>query len=284
MARPLRIEFPGALYHITVRGNNKKNIYIDDSDRWNWMSVFAEVAERYNWACYSYCLMNNHYHLLVQTAEGNLSQGMRQLNGVYTQRFNRSHGRVGHLFQGRYKAILVQRDAYFLELCRYIVLNPVRAGIVPSAEEWPWSSYQYIIRQQQSPAWFHCNKLLLKFASDRGEAVSEYVDFVSRGVGLPSVWDRLRNQIYLGDRNFIEAMQHQMPEKSDVGEVPALQRRPAPQSISLYAQHAASRDHAIYKAYSSGGYTQRELAEFFGLHYSTVSRVVRKQESATRKT
>ena len=127
MSRPLRLEFPGALYHITSRGDRRENIYEDDIDRKKFLTVFASVITQFNWHCYAYCLMDNHYHLLVQTADSNLSKGMRQLNGVYTQAYNRRHNKTGHLFQGRYKAILVDEDSYLLELSRYIVLNPVKA-------------------------------------------------------------------------------------------------------------------------------------------------------------
>ena len=130
MARPLRLEFAGALYHVTSRGDRREDIYLDDGDRQDWLAVLAHVCERFNWVVHAYCQMTNHYHLLVETVDGNLSQGMRQLNGLYTQRFNRRHRQVGHLFQGRYKAILVQKEAHLLELSRYVVLNPVRAGMV----------------------------------------------------------------------------------------------------------------------------------------------------------
>ena len=146
MSRPLRIEFPGALYHLTSRGDGRDDIYLTDDDRALFLSVLGQVCERFNWECHSYCLMTNHYHLMIETPDGNLSQGMRQLNGVYTQRFNQQHQRVGHVFQGRYKSILVQKESYFLELSRYIVLNPVRAGMVVKAENWQhYSSVSKII-------------------------------------------------------------------------------------------------------------------------------------------
>ncbi len=129
MVRPLRIEFPGAVYHLTSRGNARNNIYLDDYDRQRFLKILANVIDRYNWLCHAFCLMDNHYHLLIETPDPNLSMGMRQLNGVYTQGFNRIHNRVGHVFQGRYKAILVEKDEHLLELCRYIVLNPLRAGM-----------------------------------------------------------------------------------------------------------------------------------------------------------
>jgi putative transposase len=137
MSRPLRLEFAGALYYIASRGNGRNLIYLQDDDFELFLQVLADVCERYNWVVHAYCLMSNHYHLLVETPDANLSQGMRQLNGVFKQSMNRKHHRVGHLFQGRYKAILVDKDAYLLELCRYIVLNPIRANMVNSPDEWP---------------------------------------------------------------------------------------------------------------------------------------------------
>ncbi|WP_095211313.1 transposase [Endozoicomonas ascidiicola] len=135
MSRPLRIQYAGALYHVTSRGNERKPIYREDADFQLFLATLAEVCDRFNWVIHSFCLMTNHYHLVVETPDANLSQGMRQLNGVYTTRFNRKYGRVGHLFQGRYKAILVDKDAYLMELSRYVVLNPVRARMVESPND-----------------------------------------------------------------------------------------------------------------------------------------------------
>ena len=142
MARPLRIQYDGALYHITSRGNARKAIYRDDEDRRIFLDILFNVNKRYNWICHAYCLMNNHYHLIIETPDGNLSKGARQLNGVYTQTYNKRHHRVGHIFQGRYKAILVEKESHLLEVCRYVVLNPVRAKAVARPEEWRWSSYR----------------------------------------------------------------------------------------------------------------------------------------------
>src|SRR5581483_6583427 len=141
MARPLRIEYPGALYHITTRGNARRAVFKDASDRALFLDTLQRVSERYHWLCHAYCLMDNHYHLVLETLDGNLAQRMRQLNGIYTQAYNRRHRRVGHLFQGRYKAILVDKESYLLEVCRYVVLNPVRAKAVDHPGRWKWSSY-----------------------------------------------------------------------------------------------------------------------------------------------
>ena len=125
VSRPLRIEYEGALYHVTSRGNERKSIYRDEVDFYLFLDVLSEVCDRFNWVIHSWCLMSNHYHLVVETPEANLCAGMRQLNGVYTMRFNRRYRRAGHLFQGRYKAILVDKSAYLLELSRYVVIPSV---------------------------------------------------------------------------------------------------------------------------------------------------------------
>ncbi|MCP4252152.1 MAG: transposase, partial [Candidatus Scalindua sp.] len=142
MSRPLRIEYDGALYHLTSRGNARKPIFAGDEDRKIFLDTLDKVNDKYNFLCHAYCLMDNHYHLLIETPDGNLSNGMRQLNGVYTQRYNRRNRKVGHVFQGRYKAILIQKETHFLEVCRYIVLNPVRARAVSTPKEWKWTSYK----------------------------------------------------------------------------------------------------------------------------------------------
>jgi len=143
MTRPLRVDLAGALYHVTSRGDRREDIFHDASDREDWLSLLEQVCERFNWRCHAYCQMTNHYHVVVETPDANLSHGMRHLNGVYTQRFNRRHGLVGHLFQGRFKGILVERETHLLELARYVVLNPVRAGMVADAAEWRWSSIDH---------------------------------------------------------------------------------------------------------------------------------------------
>jgi putative transposase len=151
MARPLRLEYAGALYPVTARGDRREDIFVQDEDRSEFLSVLGEACDRFNWVDHSYCQMTNHYHPLVETVDANLSRGMRQLNGVYTPRFNLRHGLVGHLFQGRYKGILVQKDAYWLELTRYVVLDQVQAKRVADSADWPWSSYRAIIGEAPGP-------------------------------------------------------------------------------------------------------------------------------------
>lgn len=204
MARPLRIEYAGALYHVTSRGDNKAEIYLDDSDRLQFLETMEAVCERFNWVLHSYCLMDNHYHLLIETPESNLSEGMRQLNGVYTQRFNRKHERVGHVFQGRFKSVIVQKESYLLELARYIVLNPVRARMVRSAKNWPWSSYLTTIDVVALQGGVNPNWILAGFAKRKTTAIDRFTLFVADGKGQPFPWESLRNQVFLESEDFVE--------------------------------------------------------------------------------
>jgi len=165
MARPLRIEYEGAVYHVTSRGNARADIYLSDSDREMFIDVLEHVVERFGWVCHAYCLMDNHYHLMIETPQANLSRCMRQLNGMYTQRFNRAHQRVGHVFQGRFKAIVVDKDAYLLGLSRYIVRNPVAAGMVKRVGDWRWSSYAATVGVVQSPTFLDAAWLLSQYGS-----------------------------------------------------------------------------------------------------------------------
>jgi len=277
MARPLRLEFAGALYHITSRGDRREAIYEDDKDREHFLAVFAEVCARYNWVCHAYCLMSNHYHLLVETADANLSKGMRQLNGVYTQRFNSRHGRVGHVFQGRYKAILIDKQEYLLELARYIVLNPVRAEMVRSVAQWPWSSYRATAGQVDVPEWLEVNWILAAFGRRKAGAIEKYKRFIAAGKGLPSVWLRLRNQVFLGSDAFVEKHLKLLDGETELSEIPAGQKRSMPKSLAEYENAHPKRDAAIIAAYASGGYSQKEIGDYFGLHYSRVSRIVSKR-------
>jgi REP element-mobilizing transposase RayT len=280
MARPLRIEFPGALYHVTTRGNAAADIVADDVDRAALVELIGEVVERASWLCHAYCLMDNHYHLLVETPAGNLSRGMRHLNGVHTQRFNRRHGRVGHVFQGRYKAILVERDAHLLELARYVALNPVRAHLVGRAEDWPWSSYRATAGLDGRPDWLTVDWLLAQFAPVAAEAQRAYAAFVGEATA-ERPWRRLKRQIYLGGDDFVaQTAKHAATESA---EVPRVQRAAAAKPLDDYRAGAASRRDAMADAYASGVYSMSEIARHFGVHYTTVSRAVRAAERAVRE-
>jgi putative transposase len=277
MARPLRIEFDGALYHVTSRGNDRKAIFKDDSDRELFLKTLAQVNERFHWICHAYCLMNNHYHLVIETPDGNLSKGMRQLNGVYTQAFNKRHRRVGHIFQGRFKAILVQKDSHFLEVCRYVVLNPVRAKMVGQSRQWRWSSCRATAGSSQPHACLTVDEILSHFGQRKAAAQQKYGEFVQAGIGSPSIWDDLEAQSLLGVEGFAEGLRHHVTGKRKIREIPKGQRfagRPALAKLfSSKERPKPLRDQLIAKVVNEYGYSQAELASHLELHYSTISRI-----------
>ena len=221
--------------------------------------------------------MDNHYHVVVETVEGNLAQGMRHLNGVYTQTFNRTHDRVGHVFQGRYKAVIVEKDSYLLELARYVVLNPLRARMVKDVVTWPWNSYAAMTGTQAAPEWLQTDWILGQFAEQRSRAINLYVDFVRAGVGLPSVWDQLSGQVFLGSETFIKRMQR-LTDKTTIGEIPRAQRRPLAKPLDYYQNKHGDVKAAMVAAYASGDYSMQAIADFFRVHYATVSRAVNQKK------
>jgi len=276
MSRPLRIEFPGALYHITSRGDRREDVFEDDEDRRAFLKTLAQVVEQFNWLCYAWCLMDNHYHLLVQTPDGNLSKGMRQLNGVYTQVSNRRHERAGHLFQGRFKAILVDSDAYLLELARYVVLNPVRAGMVKRPGDWPWSSYRATVGREPAEGVLAVDGVLAQFAKRRGVAQERYALFVAEGIRGPSPWEHLKGQVFLGDERFVKRMQNRAAENQRLDvQIPVAQRRAPAPALSKIQMDERDRDAAIVRAHATGAYSYQQIADHFGIHFTTVGRIVR---------
>lgn len=273
MTRPLRLEFPGALYHVTSRGNRGHPIYRHDGDRRLWLEVLAHVCERHHFVIHSFCQMTNHFHLLVETVEGNLSQGMRQLNGLYSQEINRRHDLVGHLFQGRYKAILVQKESYLLEVSRYIVLNPLRARMVSSLDEWRWSSHHYMVRARRVPAWFQRDWLLEHFGTTQAAAVVAYQAFVLAGIGQASPLAATRHQLLLGDDDFVSRHQH-LQGAEEFEEMVRTERRAVALPLVEYPARYPDRDEAMARAYRSTAFTMSHIARAFGVSTKTVSRAV----------
>ena len=279
MARPLRIEYPGAVYHATSRGNEKKPIFKDDHDRESFLAILARVNKRYHWICHAYCLMDNHYHLLLETPDGNLSLGMRQLNGVYTQVFNKRHNRAGHLLQGRYKGILVQKDSHLLEVSRYVVLNPVRARMAETADAWKWSSYRATAGKGGPPACLTTDWILGQFSRQRSLAEKEYARFVQQGTGKESIWTGLRGQAILGEDEFVDGLINHLQKRKDVPEIPKKQRyalRPALETIfpERILRDKRKRDRKISEAVEKHGYTQRAIADHLGMHFTYISRIM----------
>jgi len=294
MVRPLRIEFPGALYHLISRGNERSAIFRDDWDRGFFLSTLGGVVRREGWLVHSYCLLGNHYHLLVETAEGRLSKGMHSLNSRYSQTFNRRHDRAGHVLEGRFKAILVEREAHLLELHRYIVLNPVRAGLVTQPEDWRWSSYRSTCRLRDRPSWLEVRWTLSQFGRDIRTAVSSYRRFVMAGIAADDPPDP-RAQIFLGGETFVADVCRRLAGRSLDPEIPAAQRQPRRPTLDEVSAVVSAEWHvpvddlarrrvgqpkiaAIYLGIRECGLSAREVGAAFGVKRGRVSNVVTEVE------
>jgi REP element-mobilizing transposase RayT len=292
MSRPLRIEFPGAVYHVTSRGDRREAIYHDDVDRTTQLEIIGQAMDRFDAQVLAYCLMGNHYHLVLHTRSANLSRLMRHVNGVYTQAYNRRHGLVGHLLQGRFKAILVDRAAYLMALCRYVERNPVAAKMVRQAGDWPWSSYRAHVGQVAAPRWLDSDGLhgyLLgrpaAHARDRARACQRYAALVAQSDPRDAdFWNEaLHGQIFLGDEAFAQRMQAlAQPQRAAAREAPRAQRRPQPAAWqALLARAGGDRNCALVAGYREGGMTMTALAAHAALSVSMVSRVVARAEKAS---
>ena len=226
MARPLRLEFPGALWHVLNRGVERRTIYLDDADRRAFLRLLQQSVTKSRWQLHAYVLMSNHYHLLFQTPEPTLSKGMKDLDGDYACYFNRRHSRTGHLFQGRFKSHLVDSESYMLEVARYVVLNPVRAFMVPAAGEWRWSSYRATAGLAAVPSWLDPGPILDRFhPADRVRACAEYRDYIAAGGERESPWKNLVAQMLLGGAEFLEKMEERVRARTLSREHSVAQRR-----------------------------------------------------------
>jgi putative transposase len=278
MARPLRIEYEGGVYHITARGNAGKEIYLEDGDREHFLEILGSSVERFHWICHAYCLLGNHYHLLLETPEPNLSRGMQYLNGVYTQWFNRHHARYGHLFQGRFKSIVVEKESYLLELARYIVLNPVRAGLVRSARDWRWSSYRATSGQAGTPEFLATDWLLAQFADTREPAIRAYRAFVKQGQGI-DVWSDSVSGVLMGRDAFVQRMRPLLTDVAENREFKQDDRLAARSTLDELFDDATdklTRNQRIYEAVRLHGYRLKEVGDHLGLCYSTISLIAKR--------
>ncbi len=226
MARPLRIEFSDAVYHVTSRGNGREAIVSDDADRDRWMRTVDRVVGIYRWRVFGFALMDNHYHLLLQTPEPNLSKGMQELNGGYAAYFNTRHGRPGHLFQGRFKAVLVEAEGHWDELSRYIHLNPVRAGLAKKPERWAWSSYRGYYRPAWRVRWVDYRRVLTEFGGDHAGGRQKYRTFIAAGLGrkLDTPLSSAIHGLVLGSDRFVDKIQSLISKRSPGPELPQLNR------------------------------------------------------------
>jgi len=282
MARQLRIEIPGGTYHITARGNVRRTIFRDDRDRQRMLAGVSTAVDEYGWLVHAYCLMPNHYHLLVETPLPNLSRGMKKINGTYAQGFNARHKRVGHVFQDRFHSILVDKEDYLLKLSRYIVLNPVRAKIVAMPEEWAWSSYRPTVGTGPRPRFLTCEQILGYFGESREKARRAYVGFVTGNLAQKSPWGNLLGGAILGSEDFLLRVRDQVTDREsrELDRLQATELRPPlkclfpekysrPLSLEVTKlAHEVSRRH---------GYSVKEIARFLGIHQSTLCKAIQRR-------
>lgn len=296
MARPVRVEYEGAVYHVMARGQERGSIYRDDEDRHRFLKYLETVTQERQWAVHAYCLMTNHYHLLIETPNANLCAGMRDLNGLYSQAFNLRHGRKGHVLEDRYKAIVVEKEAYLLELSRYVVLNPVRAGMVASASEYRWSNYRATAGKAERPEFLAVAWTLERFGGESKKAREAYELFVAEGSGAGSPMDAVTAQVFLGSAAFLAKMRARLEETEIGSEIPREQRRAGFIALGDVVQAVASewgvsegdlreawgrreseaRVVAVYLARRLTGMSGVELGKHFGVTSARVGQLAKK--------
>jgi putative transposase len=298
MGRPLRVEYAGALYHITSRGNERRKIFLEDGDRKKFLEILGDYNDRYGILIHGYVLMDNHYHVILETPRGNLLKVMHGINGRYTGYFNRKYGRVGHLFQGRYRGIVIDKDSYLIPLSRYVHLNPVRAGVVERPEHYRWSSYRGYIGRGRECEWLECSWVLSQFGRDRNGARRKYKEYVEQALKekVENPLERLHGQVILGGEEFVnrvkgifkgKALNQEIPERRRLEQHPALDDvlrwisrafKIDEDSIRSKGSRAnAARKVAIYFAKRYTGLGNEQIARFFGgIHYSAVSKAYSK--------
>lgn len=279
MSRPLRIKYPGALYHITDRGNRKGDIFLDDRDRNIFLEKLATVITHHNWICHAYCLMCNHYHLLIETNEANLSDGMRDLNKDYSQTFNRLHDTVGHLLQGRFKSFVIEKESYLLEVARYTVLNAVRAGLVYHPADWQWSSYAATAGSIDVPMFLTTDWILGHFSTNRNQAQKAYTEFILSGIGETSPFENAVHKSILGSPQFVNEIWERCEGVTTIKEIPREERlvgRPSLVDLFPREQTRKERDEAIVFARRGCGYSVAQIARVLRLSESLISRISRK--------
>lgn len=289
MARPLRLQYPGAFYHITSRGNEGRAIFKTNRDREKFLSYLESAHERYGAIIHVYCLMENHYHLLLETPRGNLAQILHHINGAYTTYFNIKRRRSGHLFQGRYRAILVEKDSYGEELSRYIHLNPVRAGLVETPAQYPWASYPFYIGLKEKPSWVTTEFILGYFGKDGVSARESYRRFVEDGLKKEpkNPLKEVFASTFLGGSEFIRRAKEKLVDirDGDARNIPALRdliTRPSLEQIERAIESVIRRDHPLYKrfciyvSHRRSGFSLKEIGVYYGMEESAISQSSRR--------
>ncbi len=275
MARPLRPEYAGAVYYISSKGNRGQSVFQNSADGNAWIDILEGVCRRFTCNCLAYCLMPDGYHLVIETPKPNLSKSIRQLNGVYTQSSNRLHHTDGHVFRGRYKSIVVQREKYLLPLLAHIFLLPLRAGFVKLPNQFKWSTCRYLYGKNERPSYINLDWFSKGFSSD----TDRFDKFLDKNL-LRDLLSEVRKQIYLGDDKFIEFVQKKIKGSWSEG-IPKYQiTKPVSSIINGLIQSGHSMDEAIAKTYLTGNYTLKEVAAAVSVHYSVVSKIVSKYEKS----
>jgi len=289
VSRPLRIEFPGAFYHVTSRGNERRTVFQSNRDREKYLSYLESAHDRYGAVIHGYCLMGNHYHLLLETPRGNLSKILQYINGSYTTYFNIKRGRSGHLFQGRFKGVLVDKDEYCKELSRYVHLNPVRAGLVKAPLEYPWSSYRYYVGKDKKPEWLTTEFVLGDFGGEGGRGFKKYREYVEGGENkeFNNPLEKAIASTFLGDKEFINRIKLEYLGKKEIDrrDLPALKKiliGPSLESIERVVIKRVGEGHSLFKriciylSYQHSGLNLREIGEYFGMQRSAISQLSRR--------
>lgn len=278
MSRPLRIEYSGAVHHVYSRGNDKGIIFYQDSDRRLLLSIFAKTIKNYNWICHAYCLMHNHYHLCIETPEANLSAGMRDLNSEYAQTFNSRYGAVGHLFQGRFGSILIEKESYLLEVVAYIVLNPVRSKFIFHPKDWPWSNYRATAGFDVAPDWLEINWTRNLFADNHQDATKRYQEYILCQNNEPSPFKKIYEGKILGSPQFIDSIWEKYPDTDKITETSKPERiigRPSLEDIFADIRDKKDRNDAIKFARCACGYSVTAIACHLGISQTLVSLIYR---------
>ncbi|MGH7885145.1 MAG: transposase [Thermodesulfobacteriota bacterium] len=269
MARPLRIEFPGALYYISSAGNGGNNIFKDSQDGSLLLDALDGVCARFKWRCFSYCFMSDGYHLIVENHEANLSKGMRQLNGIYTQSYNRHHNTGGHVFQGRFKSIFIQKDKFLIPLIKEIFLFPLKSGFVKHPSQFKWSSCKYLYGKEKTPDWIENG-----WFDEKNFSLEKFDSFLMDG-DETNILKQIKKQIFLGDDDFISYVQSRINQKNISNEIPKTQiTKPVSKTYAEILSDSESKNEAIAKTYLTGKYSLKEIGEYVGIHYSGISKIV----------